>query len=427
MPGAAAAPARMREASVPAAPRPRIALVRWYDYRADSWVRRQAAALLAHGYAVDVICPRAPGEPAHEQVAGVTVWRVGGTKYRGGSIARYALAYTRFLAAARGALMRLHRQHPYAAVQVYSMPESLVVAALSLRLAGVPLIYAAGDLTTELYAAKFGRKGSRLIAAALRLQERACLGLADLVLTVHEEYRRRLLARGVPAAKLRVVLNLPDERLFFPRPPAPGRDGAAAGEFRLVYHGTLAERYGVDLAVEAVALLRARIPGLRLAIYGDGELRPRLVDLIARRGLGAHVALSPGYLPVDALPPLLAAADVALVPTRASAFTDTILPTKLLEYLALGLPTIATRTRTVVAHVPPEAVEYCAPDDAEALAAAILRLWEDPARRQALAAGARRWSAAHRWAKEAAAYCAAVDALVAARGGRPPRAAPRPG
>ncbi|HZU07177.1 MAG TPA: glycosyltransferase family 4 protein [Chloroflexota bacterium] len=409
------------------APRPRIALVRWYDYRADSWVRRQAAALLAHGYAVDVVCPRAPGEPAHEQVAGVTVWRVGGTKYRGGSITRYALAYLRFLIAALGTLARLHRQHPYAAVQVYSMPESLVIAALGPRLAGVPLIYAAGDLTTELYAAKFGRKGSRLIAAALRLQERVCLGLADLVLTVHEEYRRRLLARGVPAAKLRVVLNLPDERLFFPRPrPAAGRDGAAAEEFRLVYHGTLVERYGVDLAVEAVALLRARIPGLRLMIYGDGELRPRLADLIARRGLSAHVALSPGYLPVDALPPLLAAADVALVPTRASAFTETILPTKLLEYLALGLPTIATRTRTVVAHVPPEAVEYCAPDDAEALAAAILRLWENPARRQALAAGAQRWSAAHRWADAAAVYCAAVDALVAARGGRPPPAAPHP-
>jgi glycosyltransferase involved in cell wall biosynthesis len=405
----------------------RIGMVSANQFSSDPRVRRQAEALAAHGYAVDVICQRWPGDPAVEQLCGVTVRRVGSSKYRGDNPARYALAFGRFFGHALIALTRLHRRYGYAAVQVYSMPEALVLTALWPRLTGVPLIYAAGDLTTELYATKFGAGRWPLAAGVLWLQERLGLWLADLVITVHEDYRRRLLARGVPAHRLRVVMNLPDERLFHSAPrnrrpaaaprhsPAPGGAAPLPEPFTLVHHGSLVERYGADLAVEAVARLRERIPGLRLRIYGDGDLRSRLVQRIADLGLADRVYLSPGYIPLDELPPLLADADVGLVPNRADAFTDTILPTKLLEYLALGLPTVVTRTRTVLAHVPPDVVEYCAPDDVDDLARAIERVWADAARRQALQEAARAYSATHRWADAAAAYCGSIDALVGRR------------
>jgi glycosyltransferase involved in cell wall biosynthesis len=395
------------------------------QYRADPRLRRQAEALVAHGYAVDVICQARPGEPAVERICGVRVWRVGGAKYRGDNPARYFLAFGKFFVHALLTLTRLHRRHSYAAVQVLSMPEALVFTALWPRLAGVPLVYAAGDLTTELYSTKFGARRWPLIPGALWLQERLSLRLADLVITVHEDYRRRLLARGVRADRLRVVMNLPDERLFrstlrdeiLVAAPREGRDlhmaPPLASEFTLVHHGSLVERYGADLAVQAVARLRDRIPQLRLRIYGDGDLRPRLVKLIEQLGLADRVYLSPGLVSLDELPPLLAGADVGLVPNRADPFTDTILPTKLFEYLALGLPTIVTRTRTVLAHVPPDVVEYCAPDDVADLARAIERVWANPSRRQELKEGALAFSAAHRWADAAAAYCGSIDTLVA--------------
>ena len=52
--------------------------------------------------------------------------------------------------------------------------------------------------------------------------------------------------------------------------------------------------------------------------------------------------MQPGWVPLEELLPVLAAADAAIVPHRADPFTDTILPNKLLEYLALGLPTVVT-------------------------------------------------------------------------------------
>jgi glycosyltransferase involved in cell wall biosynthesis len=245
-------------------------------YVADPRVRRQAEALVAHGYAVDVICQRQPGEPAVEQVRGVTVRRVGGPKYRGRSVGRYALAYGGFFLHALATLTRRHQRQRYVAVQVYSMPEALLFTALWPRLTGVPLIYDAGDLTVELYAAKFGRRGGPLAAAALRAQERLCLSLADLVITVHEDYRQRLLARGVPPRRLRVVMNLPDDRLFNPAVRARANVAApsVAGQFTLVHHGSLVERYGADVAIAAVARLRERIAELRLRIYGDGDFPP---------------------------------------------------------------------------------------------------------------------------------------------------------
>ncbi len=409
--------------------RPRIAMVSSTYYVADPRIRRQAEALLAHGYAVDVICQRQAGEAPAEDVAGVRVYRVGGVRYRGQSLVQYARVYGGFFLAALALLTRLQRRHGYAAVQVYSMPEALIFTAIAPKLAGVPLIYDAGDLTTELYAAKFGDRAVPLVAAAFQFQERVCLRLADLVVTVHEDYRQRVMARGVPADRIVVAMNLPDERLFHPGlrqapgalPPGFERPADGPQPFILVNHGSWVARYGTDLSVEAVALLRDRIPELRLLVYGDGDLRPRLTELVERLDLRDRVYLAPHYLPVESMPGRLAAADAGIVPSRRDAFTETMLPNKLLEYLALGLPTVVTRTRTVAAHVPDNVVEYCAPGDVADLARAIERIWRDAGRRQALSRAAIEFSAAHRWSDAAARYAAAVDALVA-RHGRAPAA-----
>jgi glycosyltransferase involved in cell wall biosynthesis len=382
-------------------------------YTLDPRLRRQAEALAAHGYQVEVLCQRESTEPPEENIRGVLVRRIGGLKYRGQSVRTYLLANADFFLRAFVALARTQIQHGYAAVQVYSMPEALLFTALLPRAVGVPLIYDAGDLTTELYTTKFGPKANRWVASLLRAQERICLRFADLIVTVHEEYRRRLLARGVPGHRLRVTMNLPDVRLI--ETALRTRVAADPNVFTLVHHGSLVERYGADLAVRAAARLRDRIPALRLHIYGDGDLRSRLAALIQELALGDRVTLHPGMVPLEELLPVIAAADAAIVPHRADPFTDTILPNKLLEYLALGLPTVVTRTRTVQWHIPENTVEYCTPNDVDALAGAIERLWAQPRYRASLAARARAFSQQHSWTEAAAEYCLAVDELVTSR------------
>ncbi|MDQ6669995.1 MAG: glycosyltransferase family 4 protein [Chloroflexota bacterium] len=382
-------------------------------YPADPRLRRQAEALRAHGYEVDVVCQRQPSERPEEHLLGVHVLRVGSTKYRGSSLMQYLKSNANFFVHALLTLSRIQVRYGYDAVQVYSMPEALIFTAILPRLLGVPLIYDAGDLTAELYPSKFGGRGGRLLGRLLRIQERSCLKFADLIVTVHEEYRQRLLARGVPSERLRITMNLPDLRLFEtalekPVPRSPDT-------FLLVHHGSLVARYGADIAIRAVDRLIERIPELRLRIYGDGDFRPDLEHLIAELSVGDRITLHAGYVPLENLLPLLAVADAAIVPHRADAFTDTILPNKLLEYLALGLPTIVTRTRTVLWHVPEDTVEYCEPNDVDEMVRAIERVWGDRAHRAELALRARAFSREHSWTTAAAAYCQAVDELIQRR------------
>src|SRR5262249_59496544 len=161
-----------------------------------------------------------------------------------------------WLAAVR--LTKLHRRRRYRVIHVHNLPDFLVFAAAIPKLRGVPVILDLHDLMPEFYRGRFEGNGSGL-GWAIRLQERLSRRFADHVITVSEQWRTALVGRGVPEGKCSVVMNVADERVFAPRPSA-----ASSSEFRLLYHGTVAYRYGLDLALEAVAKVRAEIPEIRL-------------------------------------------------------------------------------------------------------------------------------------------------------------------
>jgi glycosyltransferase involved in cell wall biosynthesis len=245
----------------------------------------------------------------------------------------------------------------------------------------------------------------------LKLQERWAGRFASAVITVEERLRGILASRGVPISKIHVLMNLPDDRIFKPRPYVPVSN--AAKPFVIVYHGTLARRLGLDLAIEAVARIGEAIPSLELRIIGDGEERPVLVALRDKLGLQHRVTFSNGFVPVQDIPELIADADMGLVPLRATAGTDIMLPTKLLEYVSLGIPTACPRTTTIGTYFDGHMVEFFEAGNVDSLAAAIVRLHGDPVRRAGLAAQATvRFGDEHRWARHKRVYTDLVKALL---------------
>jgi glycosyltransferase involved in cell wall biosynthesis len=393
-------------------------VVHAYYPLAETRVQREAEALLRAGYAVDVICLRDDGEPARECVGGIDVHRLAVQVDKRSLVHQFG-SYLRFLALATAHVTRRHLRRPYRSVQVHNLPDFLVFCALVPKLQGVPVVLDLHDLMPEFYAGRFGTDRRRL-ARLIEWQERMACRFADHVVTVSDHWRDTLVARGVTRDKCSVVMNVADERIFTPR----GRTRRDDGTFRLIYHGSVTPRYGLDLAIRAVALVRDEIPGIRLTVLGRGDHMPELERLRRELHLEREVELRDEYLAAEHLPAIIADADLGIVPYRDDVFTDALLPTKLMEYAAMGLPCVAARTTAIGAYFAGTMVEFFAPGNAQELAQRLRELHRAPDRRAELARRSAVFTDRYGWDRVGARYVELVDTL--GRGVSSPAAAPAP-
>ena len=382
-----------------------ILLIAYTTYVHDGRVKRHAEALAERGDRVDVLCL----DSGHNGVSnGVNVIGLKMPRYRGASRSGYVSSYVRFFAKASWATLRQSLVERYDVTIVCTMPDAAVLCALPARLLGSRIVLDVHDTMPELYQDKFGGRRGAIGARLLMLEERTSAGCADRVLAVHALHRARLIRAGIPANKITTVMNAPDPALFC---ASPNRRDRAGDSFTLVCHGTVAHRLGLDIAIEAVAQVRPRIPGLRLMVIGAGDYLETARQMVVQRRLGQCVRFI-DQVPVQELPRLLAEADVGLVPNRASNATHLMLPVKLLDYTALGIPTIAARLRTMEHYFGERAVRFFEPGDIRDLAAAIEELHRDRARRSELAHNARRAAERIGWPAQRAEYYRIIDSLL---------------
>jgi glycosyltransferase involved in cell wall biosynthesis len=386
-----------------------VAMVAFTHYHSDPRVRREAEALADRGDAVDVICLRGREHPRREVVDGVNIWGAYSPRYRGPHPALYGLQYLVFLLVAMFALVRLHRGNRVDVVQVHTLPDFMVFCAMPLAWRGVPVILDMHDLMPELYADKFGGAGN--LVRVLQWVERASIRFADRVIVVTHPHRRVLVDRGDPADKIVVVHNMPDPSRF-PLQSPRARSRSTDGRIRFVYHGTIAARHGLDVAVMATDIARRELPGVELLIIGDGDAADQVERLIEELDLHDQVTLSRGFVPVEELLPRLLECDAGVVPVIDGPFTQYMLPTKLLEYSALGMPTICTSLAAVLEYFDENQVALVPSGDVEALAAAMVELGSDPDRAAALAIGAASFFGSHGWETEQQRHRDLVDELV---------------
>ena len=384
-----------------------VAMVAFTHYQSDPRVRREAEALAARRDTVEVICLRGRGRSRREVVDGVSSWGAYSPRYRGPNPVLYGVQYVVFLLVAMFALVRLHRRNRVDVVQIHTLPDFMVFSALPLALVGVPIILDMHDLMPELYVDKFGA-ASRLVRI-MQWVERASIRFADRVIVVTHPHRRVLMERGNPGEKIVVVHNMPDPSRF---PLQPARFRSANGRIRFVYHGTIAVRHGLDVAVMATDVARRELPGLELVIIGDGDAADHVEGLIEDLDLHEHVSLSRGFVPIEELLPRLLECDVGVVPVIDGPFTQYMLPTKLLEYSALGMPTICTALDAVKEYFDADQVALVPSGDVEALASAMVELGSDPDRCEGLAVRAAAFFDSHGWETEQMRHRELIDELI---------------
>jgi glycosyltransferase involved in cell wall biosynthesis len=388
----------------------RLAIVVHALYPGDPRIRRQTDALISAGHEVDLFCLRGPREAREEANGPLRIMRL--PVHRAfTSFAGHLAEYLAFAGLAAVRLTREHRRRRYELIQVATVPDFLAFAALPVKLAGVPLLLDLHEDMPEFFRDRFARPVLRPLRPVVTGAARASAAVADELITVHEPLRQLSIARGVPADKISVVMNGADTALFDPS-GHPRRPFMEDGELRLIHHSNLQRIYGLDVAIEALALIDPAALPLRVDVYGDGPYRPQVEAAIARTGTTDRVHLN-GRVPIDDLPALLAAADIGLVPSLPEPYLQYSLSTKLLEYAAMGVPIIATDLATFRAHFTDEAIRFVPGGDAVALADAIRALAADPAAAVRLGAEAHRQVAPYAWPVQRIHYLEVVERLLA--------------
>jgi glycosyltransferase involved in cell wall biosynthesis len=387
---------------------PRLCVVVHADYPSDVRVARQVRAAIADGFEVEVIALRAEGEPAEEIVDGARVRRLRVTHRRGVSLPLLFGEYAGFTVRSFGRLTRSMFTRRPDVIQIHNPPDFLVWAAFVPWLLRVPIVFDIHDLSPDMFAMRFEhRRGARSADRLLRFVERVATSMAKSVITVHEPYRRELVARGVRQEKTSVVMNSVDEGVL---PAAEPADGPL---FRAVYHGTVTPHYGVGLAVEAMAGMQTGGRPASLEIFGAGDaigvLRARASEL----GLDDVVTINDGYLDQHEVLTKVAGASAGIVPNLPTRLNRFALSTKLFEYIALGIPAVCSDLPTLREYFGPDEVLFFTAGDAGALRAALEATASDPEAARARADAARRRAESYSWRANRVLY---LDILRAAYG-----------
>jgi glycosyltransferase involved in cell wall biosynthesis len=386
----------------------RVGLVVLSSYPSDPRPRRTADLLVRQGMSLDYICVADGKAPWREKTNGLNIFRVPINHQRGGKLG-YAYQYSAFILASAAILAARSRRHRYDLVFINNMPDILVVSALLPKLFGAKVILDLHDPMPELMMTIFGKDPGSKSVRLLKSLEKWSAARADRVLVPNVACRRLLASRSCPEDKIAVMMNSPDESIFPFHPARP--QPASSDPFIVMYHGTLVERNGLDIAIEAFACLRKKLPTAQLHIYGKATpFLERIMQSVRDLDLQQSV-IHLGQKPLEQIVDAIDACNVGLIPNRNNAFTHINTPTRIFEYLARGKPVIAPRTAGIQDYFNEASLLFFEPGNAEELAQRIEFVASHPMEALTVTERGQQVYQAHAWRQEQQAVVRLVEKL----------------
>lgn len=302
-------------------------------YPHDSRVRKEAESLVGAGLSVEVLAPRQSDRPNRERIRGVQVTRFP-LRDGGGALAGTTVEYViAFLAVAGLVLMRLARTRR-GTLHVHNPPDLFFPLLWLARRRGWTTVFDHHDDAAGMLRAKLGR-GTPAEALLGWMRDRSA-SIADLTITTNDTQRELVRA----SARRTVIVRNSPPAWFADRRPSP-----PASRARLVFLGEIGVQDCVERAVEVVSLLvNDRGLDVELLIVGDGPQRSAVEARAGQLGVRDRVTIT-GWVAYEEVPALLASAHVGLDTAPLTDVNHGSTMIKILEYLAVGLPVVASALR----------------------------------------------------------------------------------
>jgi glycosyltransferase involved in cell wall biosynthesis len=348
-------------------------MVVYSNYPKDSRVRREAEGLVKAGMSVDVISLRGDGELPNEQVNNVNTYRLNIKKKRGSKL-QYLWQWSFFLIAAFVKLSWLQIVKKYHIVHLHNMPDFLVFSAFLPKLIGAKLILDLHDPMPDLFMTKYKITGYHPIIKVLELLEILSIKFVDLVITPNIAFRNLFISRGCSPNKIHIVMNSPQESIFkknfqnHNQYVVPKRN-----DFTIMYHGYISEYNGLDIAIDAIVRVREEIPELVFHVYGSGNYLEKVQEQISNLNLTDIVKIH-GAVPIECIARAIQSINVGIISNKLTPFTNLNFPTRIFEYLIMGKPVIAPRTKGILDYFNEDSLFFFEPGNVDDLAKQIINL-----------------------------------------------------
>lgn len=297
------------------------------------------------------------------------------------------------------------------------------------RALGLPSIYEVRSLIEDTLVREGGASPHGVLYRTYRWFDRLATHLADHVVTLSAGLRNDLIERGVPMNRITVIPNGVDVTTQTPSLPPDATLRARLGfpddVFLLGYIGTQFGYESLDVAIEAVDMLRTRHPQLHLLIVGGGNAHDDLVRQATKLGLSNRIRFV-DRVSHEEIGKYYGLVDLFVLPRRPNRLTDLVTPLKPLEIMARAKPVLASDCgghRELITHGE-NGFLYDA-RSVERMADGIAELFAMKAKLPAFGRQARAWVSSHRtWDDVVRPTLPLYEGLVAARGVEKSRPAP---
>lgn len=359
----------------------RVCIISKFIYDNDTRLQQQANALISKGAMVDVLC--LTNDHLDERIDnGIKIYGV--TKpIPKETILKYAWSTLKFALVSFLKLQKLAFRKKYDLIVVHTLPESLLFIAWLQKIRGTKLLLDIRDTSVELFDSKWGKDKRKILKKFVKVSANLACRSADKIITASPGFKEKLINRSTPENKITIVFNSADTTIFkFDEKRAFNKITSGA---KLIYHGTISERFGVDVVVQTLSLLQKKIPGSELRIFGfyDEDYKEKLKKMISKLNLEKFVFLN-GRESLSNIYEFIKMSDIGLVPYRSDEFMQLALSTKMFEYAASGIPVVASRLRPAEFVFDDNCVLYASPNVPQEFADNIERLCLNPDLRKSL-------------------------------------------
>ena len=371
----------------------RVCMLAYAFYDTDTRIKRYAETLVQNGVEVDAISLGRDGQTSRGVEKGVNIYRIQKRIKNEKSKISYFSRTLRFLIMSSMFLTKKHLEKRYDIVHVHNIPDYEVFAAWFPKLTGAKIILDIHDILPEFYVNKYKIDKDSLTYKFLLFIEIKSCGFSDHVIIANHLWHKTITARSIPQNKCTTIMNYPDLDFICHNRSNENREN---DKFIIVYPGSLNYHQGLDIAVRAVNMLQKNTPKVELHIYGEGPAKESLISLVKELSLEKQVFIK-DHMSNDEIINIMKHADLGIVPKRADSFGNEAFSTKILEFMALGVPVVVSATKIDQYYFNKSLVKFFKPGDDKDLSEAIIDIMKDKDLRMRLTYNSKNYVENNNW------------------------------